>query len=61
MSDEHVPDCEGCDDLNPGWQPGDPIAYINPESPAVTVPPYRGDRYEALCLTRSTWPSARGR
>lgn len=48
MSDEQVPDREACDDLNPGWQPGDPIAYINPESPAATVPPYRGERYEAL-------------
>ena len=37
-----------CDDLNPGWQPGDPIAYINPHAPAATVPPYRGKRYEAL-------------
>ena len=37
-----------CDDLNPDWQPGDPITYINPEAPAATVPPYQGERYEAL-------------
>ena len=49
MGDVQVPaDRDACDDLNPGWQPGDPIAYINPEAPAATVPPYRGERYEAL-------------
>ncbi|MDD9985709.1 MAG: hypothetical protein OXQ31_05530 [Spirochaetaceae bacterium] len=49
MSDDQVPaGPDACDDLNPGWQPGDPIAYIDPESPAATVPPYRGERYEAL-------------
>ena len=49
MSDDQVPsDRDASDDLNPGWQPGDPIAYINPEAPAATVPPYQGERYEAL-------------
>lgn len=49
MSDAQAPaDRDACDDLNADWQPGDPIAYINPESPAATVPPYRGERYEAL-------------
>lgn len=49
MSDDQVPaDRDACDDLNANWQPGDPIAYINPEAPAATVPPYRGERYEAL-------------
>ena len=35
-------------DLNADWQPGDPVAYISPEAPAAIVPPYRGERYEAL-------------
>ena len=49
MGDDQVPaDRDACDDLNADWQPGDPIAYINPEAPAATVPPYRGERYEAL-------------
>ena len=49
MSDDQVPSGrEACHDLNPNWQPGDPIAYINPEAPAATVPPYDGERYEAL-------------
>ena len=34
MSDDRVPaDRDACDDLNQGWQRGDPIAYINPEAP----------------------------
>ena len=49
MSDGQAPpDRDACYDLNPSWQPGDPIAYINPEAPAATVPPYRGKRYQAL-------------
>ena len=49
MSDDQVPaGPDTCDDLNPGWRPGDPIAYINPEAPAAAVPPYDGERYEAL-------------
>ena len=49
MSDDQVPSGrEACHDLNPDWQPGDPITYINPEAPAATVPPYDGERYQAL-------------
>ena len=49
MSDDQVPSGrEACHDLNPDWQPGDPITYIYPEAPAATVPPYDGERYQAL-------------
>ena len=49
MNGDQVPaGRDACDDLNRGWQRGDPIAYINPAAPAATVPPYRGERYEAL-------------
>jgi hypothetical protein len=31
-----------------GWKPGDPVGYINPAKiPTFTLPPYRGERYEA--------------
>ena len=58
MSGAQVPaDRDAGDDLNAGWQPGDPIAYINPEAPSATVPPYRGRALRgAGARTRSTWP-----
>ena len=31
-----------------GWQPGDPIPHIRQEIPEFTIPPYEGERYEAL-------------
>ncbi len=49
MSGDQVPaGRDACDDLNADWQSGNPIAYINPEAPSATVPPYRGERYEVL-------------
>ena len=30
------------------WKPGDPIGYIRSEIPAFAMPPYTGERYEAL-------------
>ena len=41
-------DKTACDDLNPNWEPGDPIGYINPNVPNVSPPAYNGDHYEAL-------------
>ena len=35
-------------DLNAGWKAGDPIGYIRPQIPDFEVPPYLGERYEAL-------------
>src|SRR5712691_780520 len=29
------------------WKPGDPIGYISPNAPKVTLPPYKGEKYEA--------------
>jgi hypothetical protein len=29
------------------WKPGDPIGYISAKIPKVTVPPYKGDKYQA--------------
>ncbi len=31
-----------------GWKPGDPIGYIRSEIPEFDVPPYAGERYEAM-------------
>jgi hypothetical protein len=30
------------------WKPGDPIGSIRSEIPAFAMPPYTGERYEAL-------------
>ena len=30
------------------WEPGDPIRYVREAAPEFEVPPYRGERYEAL-------------
>ena len=30
------------------WKPGDPIGYISPQIPECEMPPYRGERYEAM-------------
>ena len=30
------------------WKPGDPIGYVRPEIPDFELPPYDGERYEAL-------------
>jgi hypothetical protein len=32
----------------PDWRPGDPIGYINPTIPDFAMPPYEGQRYEAV-------------
>src|ERR1700730_12062144 len=29
------------------WKPGDPIGYISQKIPKVSVPPYKGDKYQA--------------
>lgn len=34
-------------DANADWKPGDPIGYINPSAPEVTLPPFKGEQYEA--------------
>ena len=30
------------------WKPGDPIGYIRPQIPEFQLPPYKGERYEAV-------------
>ena len=35
-------------DLSGNWKPGDPIGYISPQIPECEIPPYRGERYEAM-------------
>ena len=35
-------------ELNAGWKPGDPIGYVREKIPDFDVPPYEGERYEAL-------------
>ena len=36
------------EDIHKNWKPGDPVGYIRPEIPEFDLPPYRGQRYEAL-------------
>ena len=35
-------------DLLGNWKPGDPIGYISPQIPECEMPPFRGERYEAM-------------
>ena len=35
-------------ELNRGWKRGDPIGYMPQDIPEFELPPYEGDRYEAL-------------
>jgi len=36
------------EDINAGWKRGDPIEYMRDEVPTFDLPPYDGERYEAL-------------
>ena len=36
------------EDIHKDWKRGDPVGYIRPDIPEFDLPPYQGQRYEAM-------------